>query len=148
MSTYIFSIWGFQAGANYVQLHQDGRTAVNQFLKDMRAVASVVSFASGGPLVVSVETNYAHGAPLTTTVTYTFSSSAHTLTRSDATSLILLATNVNNVLFTIYDKSFNLTNNANAAKAVQLDLTMSNLVVKWPETEDYLSARTVMRNTP
>ena len=148
MSTYVFSIWGFQGITNYVQLHMDGRTAVNQFLKDMRSAYGVVSFAANGPLVVTVETNYVNGAPLTTTVTYTFSSGAHTFTRSDPTSTSQLATNVNVAKFTMYDKLGTNTVSTNTAKAIQLDLIVSNRVVNVRETEDYLSARTVMRNIP
>jgi len=150
MTTYVFSIWGFQSTANYVQLHQDGRTAVNQFLqdKDMRGVYSLVSFATNGPVVVQVATNFNSGTFMLNTVTYTFNSSGHTFSRQDRSGSTLLATNVNNAIFTIYDLNFNQTNNPNVAKSIQLDLTMSNSVVKWPETEDYLSARTVMRNTP
>jgi len=92
MSPYVFSIWGFQSITNYVQLHQDGRVAVNQFLKDARAVYSVDSYASNGPFVVEVETNFVSGAPLTTTVTFTFSSTGHTFSRSDPTSTTQLAT--------------------------------------------------------
>jgi len=58
MTTYFFSIWGFQSTANYVQLHQDGRAAVNQFLQDMRGVYRLVSFATNGPVVVQVTTNF------------------------------------------------------------------------------------------
>lgn len=147
MTTYVFSIYSFQAITNYVQLHVNGRTAVNQFLKDMRGVCSVVSFATNGPLVVTVATNY-NGNFLTTTVTYTFSSSGHTLSRSDPTSTSLLGTNVGNAVFTMYDRVGSNTVALNLARAVQLDLTMSNQVVNLRETEDYLSARTVMRNTP
>ena len=148
MSTYVFSIWGFQGITNYVQMHADGRTTVNQFLKDMRSASGVVSFATNGPLVVSVETNYVNGAPLTTTVTYTFSSSGHTLSRNDSVSTTLLATNVNLALFTMFDRSGTNTVLTNVAKSVQLDLTMSNHVANLRQTEDYLSARTVMRNVP
>ena len=148
MSTYVFSIWGFHSITNYVQLHADGRTAVNQFLKDMRGVTNVVSFASNGPFVVSVATNFVNGVALTTTLTYTFSSSGHTLSRSDPASTTLLAMNVNLATFTMYDKSGNNTAVPSIAKSVQLDLFMSNRVVNLQQTEDYLSTRTVMRNTP
>ena len=148
MSTYVFSIWGFQGITNYVQLHMDGRTAVNQVLKDMRSAYGVVSFAANGPLVVTVETNYVNGAPLTTTVTYTFSSSGHTFSRSDPVNTTLLAANVNLAMFTMFDRSGTNTILTNVAKSVQLDLTMSNNVGNLRQTEDYLSARTVMRNVP
>jgi len=148
MSTYVFSVWGFHTITNYVQLHADGRTAVNQFLKDMRGVTNVVSFANNGPLVVNVATNFINGAALTTTLTYTFSSSGHTLSRSDPASTTLLATNVNLATFTMFDLTGSNTIVLSVAKSVQLDLYMSNRVVNLRQTEDYLSARTVMRNTP
>ena len=149
MSTYVFSIWSFQSITNYVQLHMDGRTAVNQFLNDMRGVYSVVSFAANGPVVVTIETNFANGAPLTTTATYTFSSSGHSISRSDDTgNTTQLATNVNNAVFTLYDRSGSNTAVLSTAKSIQLDLFLSNQVVKLRQTEDYLSARTVMRNVP
>jgi len=148
MSTYVFSIWGFQSITNYAQLHMDGRTAINQFLKDMRGVTNVVAFANTGPLVVTIATNFVNGTPLTTTATYTFSSGGHTFSRSDTTGTTLLATNVNRATFTLYDRSGSNTMVISAAKSVQLDLLMSNGVVNLRQTEDYLSARTVMRNTP
>ena len=148
MSTYVFSIWGFQSITNYVQLHMDGRTAVNQFLKDMRGVTNVVAFAANGPFVVAIATNFVNGTPLTTTATYTFSSSGHTLSRSDSTSTMLLATNVKLATFTMYDRSGSNTMVLGVAKSVQLDLLLSNRVVNLQQTEDYLSARTVMRNIP
>ena len=148
MSTFVMSIWGFQSITNYAQLHADGRTTVNQFLKDMRGVTNVVAFASNGPFVATVTTNFANGAPLTTTLTYTFSSTSHTISRSDSTSTMLLATNVNRATFTMYDRTGSNTTVLSVAKSIQLDLVMSNRVVNLPETEDFLSARTVMRNTP
>ena len=147
MTTYVFSIWSFQSITNYVQLHQDGRTAVNQFLKDMRGVASVVTFANNGPFVARIITNYFNNAPLTTTVTYTFSSSGHSFSRADNSGTTLLAKNVNRATFSLYDKLGSNTVLTSMSKSVQLDLVMSNGIVSWPQTEDYLSARTVMRNT-
>ena len=148
MTTYVFSIWSFQSIANYVQLHQDGRAAVDKFLKDMRGVSSVVAFATNGPFVVTVATNFTGGAPLTTTVTYTFSSSGHTFSRSENGNAAVLAANVNNAVFTMFDKLSSNSVLTSTAKAIQLDLTMSNRVVNTRQTEDYLSARTVMRNIP
>ena len=150
MSTYVFSIWGFQSITNYVQLHMDGRTAVNQFLTDMRGVSSVVSFSANGPFVVTVATNYdqVNHAIMTATATYTFSATDPTLSRRDSRGTMQLATNVNLATFTMYDHNNTNTTVISNAKSVQLDLAMSNRVVNLRQTEDYLSARTVMRNTP
>ena len=76
MSTYVFSIYSFQAITNYVSLHTNGRAAVDRFLKDVRGAASVIAYGTNGPFVVSIATNFdSSGTPLLNTVTYTFSGS-------------------------------------------------------------------------
>ena len=148
MTTYLFSIKSFLAVNNYAQIHSDGRSAIDQFARDMRSVNSVVSFATNGPLVVTIPTNFVGATPLTKTATYTYSGSA--LYRSDSSTgkTSLLATNVYYVCFSLYDKYGNNTNVTSCARSVQVDIKLRKSVANLPQTEDYLSARLDMRNTP
>ena len=103
MSTYVFSIYSFQAITNYVSLHTDGRGAVDRFPTDVRGAVSVIAYGTNGPFVVSIATNFdSSGTPLTNTVTYTFSGNC--FYRSDSRATDQLATNVSRAVFTMYNK--------------------------------------------
>ena len=151
MTTYVLSVRAYQGINNYAQIHGDGRKAIDRFALDMRSVSSVQSMnnsMSNATLVVTVPTNFVGSVPLNTTVTYTWSGGAFYRTDSSTGRTSLLATNVYSAAFSLYDKNLSSTNVVAQARCAQVDIKLRKYVANMPQTEDYLSARLAMRNTP
>ena len=151
LSTYIITARGFRAISNYWEIHSDGRYAIDRFAMDMRTVSDVTSFSSNGPLVVIIP-RYNSFAVQTgsVTVTYTYTSSASVLKRtpSDTGITSVLATNVYNLKFALFDRVGNSTTVLSNSKGVSLELFLRKYTAGQKQTEDYLSARLDMRNKP
>ena len=150
MTTYIMSVRAFNALGNYWDIHTDGRYAVDCFAGDMRAVYSITSFATNGPVVVTIPVTFDNYGNITSNKTITYSYVASCLKRIDASnnSTKILATNIYNIKFSLYDKVGNATAVTNTCKAIQLELFLRKYTVGQAQSEDYLSARLDMRNMP
>jgi prepilin-type N-terminal cleavage/methylation domain-containing protein len=149
VTTYIISLRGFSGVANYVEIHNDGRIAVDRFARDMRAVNSVTTFNANGPVVIKIPTAFSSSGSVTAskTVTYTFSNSA--LYRNDSVlGNSMLATNISAVVFRLYDRVGSNTTVLSSAKGIQIDVSLQKHVASKIQSEDYLSARVAMRNIP
>src|SRR6266478_5236845 len=73
MTTYITSVKGFTAIANYREIHAGGRLAVTYFAKDMRGVSGVTSFPNSSNITVTVPTVFNTSGSVTSSksVSYT-----------------------------------------------------------------------------
>jgi Tfp pilus assembly protein PilW len=149
LSTYVFALKAFQAAANYHEIHQAGRNAVDLFAKDMRA-ASAITAASAANLTVTVPTAFSAQGTLTSSksVSWTYSNGALYRYESDTGNTRMLASNVFACTFTLYDKVLNSNVVASIAKSAQLDVKLRKYVIGQSQTEDYLSARYDLRNKP
>lgn len=150
-TTYIMSLRGFIASSNYYQIHGDGRLAVTYFAKDMRAVSNITSFANSSNITVSIPTGFDSTGGVTNSATVTYSTSAGALYRYDSRTgnTDMLASNINQLTFTLYDLAGNaITNGVTSnAKGIQVDVKLRKTVGSRAQTEDFLSARYDMRNT-
>ncbi len=149
LSTYIMTARQFHAISNYWEIHMDGRTAIDRFAVDMRAVYAIKSFAASGPLVVKTP-YYSSGGWITNTATITYTYTSGMLQRTDALtgSTAVLATNVYNLKFSLFDRVGSNTTVIAAAKGVSIELFLRKSTAGKYQTEDYLSARMNMRNKP
>jgi hypothetical protein len=150
-TTYIMSLRGFAAMANYNQIHGDGRTAVNYFAKDMRAVTNIIYFPNPSNITVVVPIGFSASGAVSNTASITYSTSAGALYRYDSRTgnIDMLATNINLLTFRLYDLTGKLITNGvlSTAKGIQVDIHLRKTIGSQAQTEDYLSARYDMRNT-
>jgi prepilin-type N-terminal cleavage/methylation domain-containing protein len=150
LTSYILCARYFYAISNYWDIHSDGRYAVERFSNDMRAVYSITSFATNGPLTVVIPTSFSlAGVPTATkSVTYTVSGGALRRTDSTVPGTDVIATNTYRVAFRLYDRVGSNTTVLSTAKGIQVELFLRKFTAGRAQTEDYLSARLDMRNTP
>ncbi len=149
LSSYIMCARQFRALANYWEIHSDGRYAVDRFTSDIRSVYDVTSYSSNGPLVVKLP-YFNNGGVVTgsTTVTYTYTAGALKRTVSNPASTSVLATNVYDCKFYLYDRVGNPTTVLANSKGVVIEIFLRKYTAGRKQTEDYLSARVNMRNKP
>lgn len=149
LSTYVYAVKGFRAIGNYVEIHQGGRRAVDQFSQDVRGVSGITAFSSTN-LIMTIPTafNNTGGAISNKTVSYYLKSG--TLFRTDTSTGITndLCPNIYQLTFTLYDRIGSNTSLRTIAKGIQVDIQLRKYVMSQIESEDYLSARLDMRNTP
>jgi Tfp pilus assembly protein PilW len=150
-TTYIMSLRGFVAMANYNQIHGDGRIAVNYFAKDMRAVTNILSYPNASNITVVVPVGFSTSGAVTNSASIAYSTRAGALYRFDSRTgnTDMLATNINQLAFTLYDLTGKLITNGvlSTAKGIQVDIHLRKTIGSQAQTEDYLSARFDMRNT-
>jgi Tfp pilus assembly protein PilW len=150
LSTYIMTAREFRAISNYWEIHVDGRYAIDRFAADMRQVSDVTSFATNGPLAVTIPTGFNSSGVITSsvTVTYTYTSGALKRTLSSTGSTSVLATNVYNLRFALYDRVGSNTTVVANSKGISCEIFLRKYTAGQKQTEDYLSARLDMRNKP
>lgn len=149
VTTYIYSVKAFQAISNYAQIHGDGRLAIDQFARDMRAVYQVVSVNQSN-LVVKIPVVFSNTGGVTSNKTVTYSLSGGKLYRTDSSlsGSKLLAENIHELTFTPYDRALQTNNVLSVMKGIQVDIKLRKYVISQIQSEDYLSARLDMRNKP
>jgi prepilin-type N-terminal cleavage/methylation domain-containing protein len=147
LTTYIMSIKAFQSLANYWEIHSGGRLAVDYFAADMRAVSSITSLTTSNLLVV-IPTAFYGTPPPSKTVSYYLSNGSLYRTDSTRAGSKLLSQNISTMTFKLYDRVGNPTALTSIAKSIQLDLKLQKNIGSKIQSEDYLSARLVMRNKP
>lgn len=149
MTTYIMSIRSFQSLANYWEIHAAGRRAVDRFSSDIRAVSSITSLTTSN-IVCVVPTAFNSQGVATTSKTVGYYLSGGTFYRTDSTvtGAKKLASNIYLITFKLYDKLGNVTTSKDIAKSIQLDIKLRKYAANQIQSEDYLSARLVMRNKP
>jgi Tfp pilus assembly protein PilW len=150
LSTYIMTAREFRAISNYWEIHVDGRYAIDRFAADMRQVSDVTSFATNGPLVVTIPTGFNSSGVVTSSVsvTYTYSGGALKRTLSTTGSTSVLATNVYNLRFSLFDRVGSNTTVIANSKGISCEIFLRKYTAGQKQTEDYLSARLDMRNKP
>lgn len=149
MTTYVFSLRGFQAISNYTEIHADGRMAIDHFARDVRGVYQITSFNPSN-LVVRIPTAFSSSGGVTSYKTVTYSMNGGALYRTDSSTgrTSRLATNIHQLTFSLYDRLGNPTTLTSNAKGIQVDIRLRKYVVSQIQSEDYLSARLNMRNIP
>jgi len=151
LSTFVFCLKAFRAVANYVEIHAEGRMAVDLFARDMRAAGSITSYAASD-VTVLVPTNFTAAGSWNGTKTVRWYRSGSGLYRDETvgglTTSTRLANNITNVTFNLFTKLGSNTVNTSVAKGIQVELELRKYVLHTIQSEDYLSARLDMRNKP
>ena len=146
VSTYILSLKGFRAIENYAVIHADGRRAIDFFGRDMRAVSAISSFGASN-MTVTIPTAFSTSGSVISNKTVSYSMSKGGLVRADSDlGTSLLATNIYQLTFSLYDRVGSNTAVLANAKGVQVDIKLRKYVISQIQSEDYLSARLDMRN--
>jgi type II secretory pathway pseudopilin PulG len=152
LTGYTYLLRAFAAVQNYSDIHQMAGSTVAVFTKDMREVSGVSSISSNSSIQVTIPTGFAWNGSITgtKTVTYTYTNSALYRTDSAIGGAKLQATNVYNLVFTLYNNSgvALASNTTTGCKGVQMDLYLRKYVGSNANTEEYRSARVAMRNLP
>ena len=151
LSTYVMTAREFRALSNYCEIHIEGRHAVDHFALDMRSAGNISSFATNGPVVVVIPTGFNTDGSWTGSknVTYRYYSTGY-LKRTDSATgeSSVLATNIYNLRFSLFDRVGNPTTTISESKGIQLEIFLRKYTAGQKQTEDYLSARLDMRNKP
>jgi prepilin-type N-terminal cleavage/methylation domain-containing protein len=149
LSTYIMTGREFRALSNYWEIHADGRNAIDRFAIDMRAVYGIASFSTNGSIVVKMPYFAGNGTITNTSnITYTYANSMLKRTDGNSGKTSVLATNIYNLKFSLYDRVGNTTTVLSSAKGISIELFLRKFTAGQKQTEDYLSARINMRNVP
>lgn len=147
-STYLLSVKSFRAIGHYLEIHTNGRQAVDQFARDMRGVYSISSFNSNR-VTATIPTAFNSSGSIISNKTVTYSLSHGALYRTDSTAgTSMLATNIYQLTFMLYDRLGSNTTVLANAKGIQVDIRLRKYVISQVQSEDYLSARLDMRNKP
>jgi prepilin-type N-terminal cleavage/methylation domain-containing protein len=149
MTSYIFCVKGFRALSNYNEMQADGRRALDWFSRDLRAGIAVTSCTSN-QLVVSLPAavNSQGQVTVTNQVTHAWQGGRWYRTVSTNGQSTLLAENVLQITFSLYDAAGNVTTQINQAVSVQVDAVLMKTVLSKQQSADLLSARLRLRNTP
>jgi prepilin-type N-terminal cleavage/methylation domain-containing protein len=149
LTTYVYCMKGFAAISNYAEIHEAGRITMDWFARDMRGV-NAVTFWSSTNLVVTVPTASGSSGNVTSskTVSYVFKGGALYRADSSTGNTDMMATNIYQLTFALYDHLGSNTVLLTNAKGVQVDIKLRKYVVGKVQSEDYLSGRLDMRNVP
>ena len=148
LTSYIFSVKGFSSLSNYAQIQSDDRQALDWFGMDMQAGIGVSSFTSNRLVAILPKTvNNTGNITATNLITHVYQSGMwYRINGAGATNV--LARNVSQVTFYLYDTSGNVVTQASQAVRAQVDLVLTNKVDSRSQSTDCMSARYRMRNTP
>jgi len=147
VTTYMFSVKGYQAVSNYRLIHASGRKAVDYFAKDIRGVSAINTYSTNS-LVVTIPTTFSTSGSITATKTVTYAYSKGALYRTDSSTGFtdMLATNIYSLTYALFDHLGSNTTLISSAKGIQVDIKLRKYVISQIQSEDYLSARLDMRN--
>lgn len=149
LTTYVIAVKGLAGVSNYVEIHADGRYAVDRFAADMRGVNNITSYGASN-LVCVVPVAFSSSGAVLSNKTIRYFSNAGAFYRWDSAVGVTnkIAANINQLTFTMYDRLGVPTANLSVAKGIQVDIKLRKMVVNQIQSEDFLSARLWMRNKP
>lgn len=149
MTSYIFTMKGFRGLSNYVEIQTDGRRALDWFARDLRAGMAVASCTSN-QLIAVLPTTVGPDGQVTASNQVSHVYQSGSLYRIDGRTgqTTLLAENVAQLTFILYDVAGNVTNQASGAASAQIDVVLQKNVQGKNQIAEFLSARLRMRNAP
>ena len=149
MTSYIFTVKGFYGLSNYNEIQADGRRGLDWFARDLRAGMAVASCTSNQLITVLPVTVGSDGrVTASNQVTHVYQGGSWYRIQGSTGQTTLLAKNVAQLTFSLYDTAGNVTTQARRAASVQLIAVLKKNVQGNNQTADFLSARLRMRNAP
>jgi prepilin-type N-terminal cleavage/methylation domain-containing protein len=147
MTSYIFAVKGFRGLSNYNEIQADGRRAQDWFARDLWAGMAIASCTSNQLVVVLPTTISADGqVTASNQVTHLYQDGSWYRIDGNTGQSTLLAENVAQLKFSLYDAAGNVASQANRAVSVQVEARLEKSVQGKNQTADFLSARLRMRN--
>jgi prepilin-type N-terminal cleavage/methylation domain-containing protein len=149
LTTFTVMTSNFKRAANYGQIHREGRWAVDNLAKDFRMASDITNVGSSTVTVV-IPTGFDAQGNLSGTKNIKYSLLGTSFVRQDLTAnqSKTLAFNVSSVSFMMYNRLGQYTTLTAACKGCQVDIKLLKTVVGTRQTEDFLSARLMLRNKP
>lgn len=149
MTAFIFLTKSFNAFSNYASMHADGRLATDRLSTDLQSAYDISSFNASN-LVLAIPTAFDSKGTVISNKTVSYSTINSAFYRNDSSLGVneLLASNIVQVTFSLFDHAGNTTAVLANAKGVQIDMQLRKSVVGLTESEDYVAARINMRNKP
>jgi len=149
MTSYVFTVKGFRSLSNYNEIEADGRRALDWFARDLRAGMAIASCTSN-QLIAVLPTTVGPDGQVTTSnqVSYVYQSGSLNRIHAGTGQTTLLAENVTQLTFSLYDVAGNVTTQTSHAASVQIHAVLQKNVQGKNQTTDFLSARLRMRNAP
>src|SRR2546427_516275 len=104
VSTYIMSVKGFKAMADYTVIHEEGRYALDLFARDVRLAIGITSTTATN-VVFTLPTTFDSSGNVTgsNSITHTFQNSQWRRTSGNAGTTKILSRDVTNLTFSTYD---------------------------------------------
>jgi len=149
LSTYILSVKGFKAMADYAVIHEEGRHALNLFARDIRLATGITSSTTTN-VVLNLPTAFNSSGKVTgsNSITHTFQSSWWTRTDGNAGTTKILSRDVTNLTFSMYDSLGSNTATAASAYEIQARLQLVQSFGSKTQSETQVSSRMKLRNKP
>ena len=148
LTSYIFTVKGFYGLSNYNEIQADGRRGLDWFARDLRAGIAVVSCTSNQLIAVLPTTVGSNGqVTASNQVTHVYQSGAWYRINGTTGQTMLLAKNITQLTFTLYDATGNVTTQVSHAASVQVSAAFKKNVLGNNQTADFLSVQLRMRNT-
>jgi prepilin-type N-terminal cleavage/methylation domain-containing protein len=149
LTSYIFCVKGFRSLSSYNEMQADGQRALDWFGRDMRAGIAVVSCTSNQLVVVlPVAVNSQGQVTSSDQVTHTWQNGRWYRTDSVTGQTSLLAENISQMTFRLYDAAGSVTTQTNRAVSVQVSAVLAKTVLSKQQSENLLSAQLRLRNAP
>ena len=149
LTTFIVVMGSFKRAANYGQIHREGRWAVDLLSKDLRMAVDLTNIGTN-TLTVVLPTGFDDSGSITGTREVKYLLSGTSLVRQDLTAnqTQTLASNVSTLSFTMYNRLGQTTTQTATCKGCQVDIRLLKTLIGTQQTEDFLSARLMLRNKP
>jgi prepilin-type N-terminal cleavage/methylation domain-containing protein len=149
LTTFTVTTSNFKRASNYGQIHREGRWAVDNLAKDFRMASDITNVGSSTVTVV-IPTGFDAQGNLSGTNSIKYSLFGTSFVRQNLTAnqSQTLAFNVSTVSFMMYNRLGQYTTLTAACKGCQVDLKLKKILVGTTQTEDFLSARLMLRNKP
>ncbi len=149
LSTYILSVKGFKAMADYTVIHAEGRHALDLFASDVRVATGITSTTTTN-VVLNLPTAFDSSGVATgsNSITHTFQNSWWTRTDGNAGTTKILSRDVTNLTFSMYDSRGSNTATAASAYEIQAKLQLVQYFGSKTQSETQVSSRMKLRNKP
>src|ERR1039457_6484946 len=119
MTSYIFTVKGFYGLSNYNEIQADGRRGLDWFAHDLRAGMAVVSCTSNQLIAILPTTVGSNGQVIASNqVTHVYQSGGWYRINGATGQNTLLAKNITQLTFTLYDATGNVTTQVSHAASV------------------------------
>ena len=147
VTSYIFTVRGFRGLSNYNEIQADGRRGLERLARDLQAGLNVVSCTTNRLVIFLPATVDATGqVTASNQVTHLWQDGQWYRHDAAGGSSTMLAANIAQMSFSLYNAVGNVTTQVNSATSVEVEAWFQKTVANNKQTTDFLSARLRLRN--